>query len=76
MSSNSDEVLLDSLRNCGEQGPAYDVRLEKNRLFSYDAALRCMKLLHISNMPPYLDGHEHTNWCDVDRRTTHSRAIR
>ena len=62
MSSKSDSVFLDSLRTCGEQGAACDVRLEKSRLFSYDAAMRCLQLLHVSNMPQNLDGHEHTNW--------------
>ena len=62
VSSKSDDVLLDSLRSCSEQGAACDVRLEKSRLFSYDAALRCLQLLHVSDMPQNLDGHGHTNW--------------
>ena len=62
MSSKSDAALLDNLRNHNEQDAACDVRLEKSRLFSYDAALRCLQLLHVGDMPQHLDGHEHTNW--------------
>lgn len=63
-SAKCDIALLDSLRNCTEQGTpsSSDVRMEKSRLFSYDAALRCLQLLHVTGMPQDLDVHEHTSW--------------
>ncbi|KAK9821426.1 hypothetical protein WJX81_003661 [Elliptochloris bilobata] len=64
ISARSDSALIDSLRDCSVQGIAAvcDVRLEKSRLFSYEAALRCLQLLNVTDMPRNLDGHEHTNW--------------
>lgn len=63
-SAKCDTALLDSLRSCTEQGipSSSDVRMEKSRLFSYDAALRCLQLLHVTGMPRDLDAHEHKSW--------------
>jgi len=66
-SAKSDQALLDCLRERDEHDPACgpDVRLEKSRLFTYDAALQCMSLLHLPGMPRFLDSQEHYNWCAV-----------
>jgi hypothetical protein len=66
-SAVSDQALLDCLRERDEHDPSCgpDVRLEKSRLFMYDAALQCMSLLHLPGMPRFLDSQEHYNWCAV-----------